>query len=89
MAAPRSLTIVLNTGSGKTAGGDAAADARGAIEGVLGGSGMPFELVMPAEGEALSDAATRAVERARATGGAVVAAGGDGTINTVASAVIV
>lgn len=85
---PRSLTIVLNTGSGKTAGSDAAADARSAIEGVLGGSGVPFELVVPGDGEDLTAAAARAVRTAQASGGAVVAAGGDGTINTVAQAVL-
>jgi diacylglycerol kinase family enzyme len=85
---PRSLTIVLNTGSGATAGGGAAEDARTAIEGVLGPSGVSFELVVPADGEDLSAAAARAVQRAGDGGGAVVAAGGDGTINTVAQAVL-
>ena len=85
---PRSLTIVLNTGSGATAGGGAAADARSAIEGVLGGSGVPFELAVPGDGEDLSACAARAVRMAKASGGAVVAAGGDGTINTVAQAVL-
>jgi diacylglycerol kinase family enzyme len=85
---PRSLAIVLNTGSGKTAGDGAEDDARTAIEGVLGPSGIPYAIVVPGEGEGIDAAAARAVRQAQTSGGAVVAAGGDGTINTVAQAVL-
>ena len=85
---PRSFSIVLNTGSGATAGGGAADDARSAIEGVLRPAGVPFELVVPAAGEDLTQTAARAVRSAAAAGRTVVAAGGDGTINTVAQAVL-
>ncbi|MDH6591520.1 diacylglycerol kinase family enzyme [Variovorax sp. TBS-050B] len=78
------LFIVLNTGSGST---DAAETRRVIEEGctAAGRRHRIFEVDARATVQAL---AREAVERARAVGGVVVAAGGDGTINTVAQATL-
>jgi diacylglycerol kinase family enzyme len=84
--APASLPlhVVLNAASGRVAG-----DARReAIVDELRRAGRPHEVTVVRDPAALADAAHRAVERATADGGAVVAAGGDGTINAVAQAVL-
>jgi len=54
---------------------------------VLETSGRPFEFMM-VEPKQLGATARTAVKRARAEGATVVAAGGDGTINTVANEVL-
>ncbi len=78
------LFIVLNKGSGS----DDATEVRRTIEGVLREAGRPFELLLADGGKALNRCADDAVLRASRRGGVVVAAGGDGTINTVAQAVL-
>ncbi|RYZ02997.1 MAG: diacylglycerol kinase [Myxococcales bacterium] len=81
-AAP--LLIVLNVGSGHSD----TAEVRSVIERVLGAAGRPFTVHEVKDGADLSQIAAAAVENARETGAVVVAAGGDGTINTVAQATL-
>jgi diacylglycerol kinase family enzyme len=78
------LIIVMNARSGD----QAADDARHTIERVLTEGGRPFELLLVRKGSQVAQAARDAVEKAQRNGGAVVAAGGDGTINAVATAVL-
>jgi diacylglycerol kinase family enzyme len=76
--------LVLNRGSGHHDG----EDVRQIVEARLSSAGRTFtieEVTDPAE---LGSAAARAVERATRERGIVVAAGGDGTINTVAEATL-
>jgi diacylglycerol kinase family enzyme len=75
--------IVLNPGSGR----DDAHETKALIERVLTEAGRPHEVLM-CKGTPVPEVAQRAVEKARAQGGIVVAAGGDGTINAVAQAVL-
>jgi diacylglycerol kinase family enzyme len=77
------LHIVLNPGSGKHAG-----DVKGEIESALASSGREFSIHEPSEGSEIDDLAREVVAIARSNGGVVVAAGGDGTINAVASATL-
>lgn len=74
--------VVLNAGSGH----DDATQTRARIEAVLTDAGRPFQLQLVGDPSRLADMARVAVEQARARGGVVVAAGGDGTINAVAQA---
>jgi diacylglycerol kinase family enzyme len=76
------LFIVLNAGSGS----QDCEEARDTIVRVLGGAGRQHDLHMVRRSADLPAAARAAAARARAENGAVVAAGGDGTINTVAQA---
>ncbi len=76
--------IVLNAGSG---GGDADST-RQTITDVLTSAGRAHELLLIEPGARVADVAAQAVRRARDRGGVVVAAGGDGTINAVAQAVL-
>ena len=78
------LFIVLNAVSGSE-DGDASADA---IAAVLHEAGRRHELRRVEDASRLEDTAARAVQDARAAGGIVVAAGGDGTLNAVARAVL-
>lgn len=78
------LYVVLNAGSGSVAG----AERRDAITRVLDAAHRAHEVTLVAAPSGVAEAARRAVARARAHGGAVVAAGGDGTINAVAQAVL-
>jgi diacylglycerol kinase family enzyme len=81
-AAP--LFIVLNVGSGA----DDAFKTREIIEGVLTDAGREHHLRVVADATRVHDVARQAVDEARARGGVVVAAGGDGTINAVAQAAL-
>jgi diacylglycerol kinase family enzyme len=78
------LLIVFNAGSGH---GDKAA-IRATIEAVLTAAGRTYEMIVVDDPRQLSAIARRTVDAARARGGVVVAAGGDGTINTVAQATL-
>ncbi|WP_035205084.1 diacylglycerol/lipid kinase family protein [Isoalcanivorax pacificus] len=78
------LFIVLNTGSGRHAAGEV----EQTIRDVLGNAGRQFELMPVNSGRQLPSTAQRAVARARAEQGVVVAAGGDGTLNAVSQAVL-
>lgn len=74
--------IVLNAGSGH----DDASQTRAQIEALLTAAGRRYDLQLVDDPTRLADIARRAVEKAKACGGVVVAAGGDGTINAVAQA---
>jgi diacylglycerol kinase family enzyme len=78
------LFIVLNRGSGAHAG----EDVRLVIEETLSAAGRTFSLHEVDDPARLKAVADEVVARAREQGGIVVAAGGDGTINTVAAATI-
>lgn len=76
--------IVFNAGSGHR---DAAQEMQ-TISDVLEEGGRTFEFLQCTESEPIDALARRAVDLAKAHHGVVVAAGGDGTINAVASAVL-
>ncbi|HEX5684313.1 MAG TPA: diacylglycerol kinase family protein [Ideonella sp.] len=78
------LFIVLNEGAGR----EDAADVQQTIERVLREGGRTHQVMLAGGGRDLAAVARAAVEAARGCGGIVVAAGGDGTINTVANAVM-
>src|SRR5919107_358211 len=78
---PAPLDIVMNAGSGR--GG--AVDAARRIESVLAEAGRPGRVTMARHGRDIGPAARRAVERG--TSG-LIAAGGDGTVNTLANVAI-
>ena len=74
------LYIILNAGSGH----EATELQKSTIEDVLAEAGRAFTLSVVEDPAQLDVLAHRMAERARAEGGILVAAGGDGTINTVA-----
>lgn len=76
--------IVHNRGSGR---GDAER-VRATIQKVLNEGGRDFEFLPVDGGAKLLDTANQAIRQARAAGGIVVAAGGDGTLNAVAQTVL-
>lgn len=76
--------IVLNAGSGS----ESAAEARQVIEEGFAAAGRKHRIFLVDGPGRLQALAREAVERARAVGGVVVAAGGDGTINAVAQATL-
>jgi diacylglycerol kinase family enzyme len=78
------LFIVLNRGSGK----HEQADVRLAIEEALTNAGRTFSIHEVDETTELGQLAAQVVAEARSRAGVVVAAGGDGTINTVAAATL-
>jgi diacylglycerol kinase family enzyme len=81
-AAP--LFIVLNVGSGT----NNAFKTRAIIQGLLTEAGREHRLRVVADATRLHEIARQTVDEARARGGVVVAAGGDGTINAMAQAVL-
>jgi diacylglycerol kinase family enzyme len=76
--------VILNVG----AGADDARERMAAVTGVLGAAAHPFEVLPVTDPQRLPAIAAQAVAMARAQGGAVIAAGGDGTINTIAQQVL-
>ena len=76
--------IVFNVGSGSRD----AEEEKQTIGRVLQQGGREFEFLHCEGGESIDKLASRAVELAKARRGVVVAAGGDGTINAVANAVL-
>jgi diacylglycerol kinase family enzyme len=74
--------VVLNAGSGR----NDAAETRALIAGEFNASGRRHRIAVIERNAPIADAARDAVEQAMTQGGAVVAAGGDGTINAVAQA---
>lgn len=78
------LYVVLNSGSGHHNGDDE----QQLMTRVFAEAGRPVEFLRIHEPEHIPQLAQRAVELAYAHQGVVVAAGGDGTINAVASAVL-
>jgi len=81
-AAP--LIIVLNVGSGT----DDVLKTREVIDGILSAAGREHRLRVVTDATQLHDTARQTVDEARARGGVVVAAGGDGTINAMAQATL-
>ena len=89
MPAPRigpssPLFIVLNAGSGSAD----AAQTRRIVEEGCAAAGRRHRIFVVDERATVQALAREAVERARAVGGVVVAAGGDGTVNAVAQAAL-
>jgi diacylglycerol kinase family enzyme len=84
VAADAPLFIVLNAGSGKHEG----EDVRPTLETTLESAGRSFSVREVEDPHELEAAAKEVVGQARAQRGIVVAAGGDGTINTVAAATL-
>ena len=78
------LFIVFNRGSGHRD----AATTEATVRGVLDQAGRPYEFVRVDDPRQLPTLAQRAVARAQQAHGIVVAAGGDGTINTVVQAAL-
>lgn len=76
--------VVMNAGSGRADAGPL----REQIESRLQAAGRRCEIDLVTDPRKLAQAAARAVERAQQAGGVVVAAGGDGTLNAVAHAVL-
>lgn len=76
--------IVLNACSGH----DDVDATRTLIETLLTEAGRDYHLMLVEDASLLSDISKEAVERAKAQDGVVIAAGGDGTINAVAQAVL-
>lgn len=84
LSADAPLFIVLNAGSGRR---DAEQTSE-TISRVLRDAGRAHTIMQVRNANRLADTAHDAVERAQAQRGIVVAAGGDGTINAVAQAVL-
>lgn len=82
IASTAPLFVLLNAGSGH----GNAEDMRALIGQILAESGRHHQIAVLERGTPIAPRARRAVEQAMAQGGAVVAAGGDGTINAVAQA---
>jgi diacylglycerol kinase family enzyme len=78
------FTIVLNAGAGR----QDADEVQAQIARVLGEAGCAHRFLRPARASGLPKLAAQAVRQAKAEGGVVVAAGGDGTINAVVNAVL-
>jgi diacylglycerol kinase family enzyme len=76
--------IVMNAGSGASAGDDRIAMLKEAFE----RSGRRYQILVARHGREVPQIAEEAARRARNSGGVLVAAGGDGTINTVAALAI-
>lgn len=76
--------IVSNAGSGSKD----AHEARDQIKAVLAEAGRPHEFILIEDPGKLASVAKQAVDAAVKSGGAVVVAGGDGTINSVMQAVL-
>ncbi|OEZ96763.1 diacylglycerol/lipid kinase family protein [Duganella phyllosphaerae] len=81
-AAPHDATffIALNAGSGHSE----TDERRSTIETVMRDAGRRFELTMIDQPDTIDEIATRLAKQAADSGGVLVAAGGDGTINAVA-----
>jgi diacylglycerol kinase family enzyme len=81
---PSPLFVVCNRSSGR----GEQDELREAIESACRAAGRPLQLMEADASSDLGTVARDAVQRARAAGGVVVAAGGDGTINTVVQAAL-
>lgn len=78
------IHIIINTGSGR----DDADDAQAIIRHELDTAGRPYQIHPVTDPARLTEVASAALQRAREEGGVVVAAGGDGTLNAVASVML-
>ncbi len=79
-----SFDVVMNAGSGRTG----AQERKACVEGVLRQGGRTVEVRLVRHPRELPQQIAAAIAAARASGGAVVAAGGDGTINAVVQQVL-
>ena len=84
MASESPFFIVFNAGSGSRN----AIDTETTIRTVLTQAGRRYDILRSDNPEQLQECAQRAVKLAQQHQGIVVAAGGDGTINTVVKAVL-
>jgi diacylglycerol kinase family enzyme len=78
------LFILQNAASGK----HRVSDLHAALERVLGAAKREYQYTLVSQRQRLKQSIHDVVERAKRHGGAVIVAGGDGTINTVANAVL-
>lgn len=78
------LVVVFNVGAGQ----GRADEVRSALQTGCAAAGRSLQLLKVEDPRQLADIARRAVTLAQQSGGIVVAAGGDGTINTVAQATL-
>lgn len=78
------LFFVMNSGSGR----NDTSSTQQTIETLVKEAGRTCHMCVAHEGSQIPKLAQQAVEQAKACGGTVVAVGGDGTINAVASAVL-
>ena len=78
------LFFVMNSGSGR----NDTSNTQQTIETLVKEAGRSHHMCVAQEGAQIPKMAQQAVEQAKACGGTVVAVGGDGTINAVASAVL-
>ncbi|GGI19430.1 hypothetical protein GCM10008066_19040 [Oxalicibacterium faecigallinarum] len=78
------LFFIMNAGSGR----NDKSETHDIIERVMQEAGRPHRICLVDDAGDLSRVAREAVEAAKECGGAVVAVGGDGTLNAVANAVI-
>jgi diacylglycerol kinase family enzyme len=81
---PECFEVVMNAGSGRTA----TRERQRSVERVLGSAGRRVQVHLVRRPQALAARIEAAIGAARAGGGAVVAAGGDGTINAVVQRVL-
>lgn len=72
--------FVINAGAGR----NDAADTQDKIHSVLSESGREHDITLVEDPQHLAESARHTVEHAKERGGAIVAVGGDGTLNTVA-----
>jgi diacylglycerol kinase family enzyme len=75
------ITVIFNAGAGAN---DNVA-ARRVLEEALGGAGRGYQIVEPSSPETLDRLCERIAPRVAGEGGMLVAAGGDGTVSTVAA----
>jgi diacylglycerol kinase family enzyme len=83
LASDAPFMIAMNARSGH----DDAAQTRALVEQRLAAAGRRFRIAAVASGSEITEVARRVVAEARECNGAVVVAGGDGTINAVSNAV--
>ncbi|MBC7501492.1 MAG: diacylglycerol kinase, partial [Herminiimonas sp.] len=78
------LLIIMNAGSGH----NDTDQTKDTIERTVQASGRAFRMILVEDPSQIEQIAQRTVSEAKACKGVVVVAGGDGTINTVANAVL-
>lgn len=81
---PPPLFVVINAGSGRHESGEAIATIRATLE----AAGRQVDILEVDDPARLPDRIAEALQRARAAGGVIVAAGGDGTLNAAAQQLV-
>lgn len=79
------VCVLMNAGSGSHR---SAGDTERSIRGVLQSSGRPHEVLVVDDPGTLADRGREAAARMAQSGGTLIAAGGDGTLNTLAQAAL-